>query len=55
MRKEKIMGKLNSFSISFSNQHGVFYAGTVLEGYVTVDLKDAMDMRGLYIPYINHT
>ncbi|KAK3775100.1 hypothetical protein RRG08_048310 [Elysia crispata] len=45
------MGKLNSFSISFSNQHGVFYAGTVLEGYVTVDLKDAMDMRGIQLKF----
>ena len=42
------MGKLNTFGISFSNQSGVFYAGTVLEGYVTVDLKDSMEMRGLY-------
>ncbi|GFR67350.1 arrestin domain-containing protein 3 [Elysia marginata] len=45
------MGKLSLFTISFSNPNGVFYAGTMIEGYVTIDLKDSMEMRGIHLTF----
>ncbi|RUS72755.1 hypothetical protein EGW08_019473 [Elysia chlorotica] len=45
------MGKLDAFVITFSNPSGVFYAGTVLEGCVTVVLKDSMEMRGIRLTF----
>lgn len=41
------MGKLGIFDISFSNMSGVFYAGTNLQGQVTVELHEPMKMRGV--------
>ncbi|BFZ02490.1 hypothetical protein BsWGS_05529 [Bradybaena similaris] len=45
------MGKLNMFAISFSNTSGVFYAGTILQGQVTLDLNEPMKMRGVSLRF----
>ncbi|CAG5135197.1 unnamed protein product [Candidula unifasciata] len=45
------MGKLNIFEISFSNISGVFYAGNILQGHVTVELNEPMKMRGITLRF----
>lgn len=40
------MGKLNMFAIVLNCPQTVYYAGQNVDGYVTVDLNDAMKMRG---------
>ncbi|BFZ02494.1 hypothetical protein BsWGS_05532 [Bradybaena similaris] len=45
------MGKLNIFEISFSNTSGVFYAGNNLEGQVTVELNEPMQLRGITLKF----
>ena len=40
------MGKLKIFGISFANTSGVFFAGSFLQGHVTVELSEPMSMRG---------
>ena len=46
------MGKLNIFTISFANTAAVFYAGTMVQGHVTIELKEPMKMRGR-LEYMN--
>ncbi|BFZ02476.1 hypothetical protein BsWGS_05515 [Bradybaena similaris] len=45
------MGKLNIFEISFSNLNGVFYAGTLLQGQVTVEVNEPMKLRGITLRF----
>ncbi|GFN74123.1 hypothetical protein PoB_000062900 [Plakobranchus ocellatus] len=45
------MGKLNIFQISLANGPGVFYAGTMLQGHVTIELKEPMKMRGVRLNF----
>ena len=45
------MGKLNYFVITLNNPQSVYYAGQMLEGSVTVELNDAMKMRGKTLDY----
>ncbi|XP_046337202.1 arrestin domain-containing protein 3-like [Haliotis rufescens] len=45
------MGKLNIFVVSFSNLQGVYYAGQVVQGHVTVELTDTMKMRGIRLRF----
>lgn len=40
------MGKLNVFEITLSNCESVYYPGQMLQGILTVDLTEAMKMRG---------
>ena len=41
------MGKLNNFSITFSdNQNGVYFPGQTISGTVVADLSAPMDLRG---------
>ncbi len=40
------MGKLNRFSIELAHPRGVCHAGQWLQGYVWVELNEAMKMRG---------
>ena len=39
---------LNIFEITLANYSGVFYAGSMVEGHVTVELKAPMPMKGKY-------
>ncbi|CAL1540949.1 unnamed protein product [Lymnaea stagnalis] len=48
------MGKLNIFEISFSNLSGIYYAGDVLKGHVTVELKESMKMRGIRLKFLGN-
>ncbi|XP_046581080.1 arrestin domain-containing protein 3-like [Haliotis rubra] len=41
------MGKLKQFSITFDNCKGVYYAGEVVRGQITIDLNEPMKMREL--------
>ncbi|XP_059165751.1 arrestin domain-containing protein 3-like [Physella acuta] len=41
------MGKLNIFEISFSNLSGVYFSGDLMQGYVTIELTESMEMRGI--------
>ncbi|XP_064605367.1 arrestin domain-containing protein 3-like [Liolophura sinensis] len=41
------MGKLNHFLIFLNNPQAVYFCGQVIEGYVSVDLREPMKMRGL--------
>ncbi|KAK3780535.1 hypothetical protein RRG08_032010 [Elysia crispata] len=45
------MGKLNMFTICFANPAGVFYAGTMVEGHVTIELNEPMKMRGVQLNF----
>ncbi|BFZ02495.1 hypothetical protein BsWGS_05534 [Bradybaena similaris] len=45
------MAKLKMFEISFSNMNGVFYAGTILHGHVTVGLNRSMQLRGITLRF----
>ncbi|KAK3698149.1 hypothetical protein RRG08_021660 [Elysia crispata] len=45
------MGKLNIFTISFANTAAVFYAGTMVQGHVTIELKEPMKMRGVRLNF----
>ncbi|KAH9523028.1 Arrestin domain-containing protein 3 [Bulinus truncatus] len=45
------MGKLKQFSISYSNGSGIYYAGNVVQGFVTVDLGEPMKMRGIRLKF----
>ena len=40
------MGKLNIFQITLANPNGVFYSGSMVQGHVTVELLEAMKMKG---------
>ena len=41
------MGKLNIFEITLNNFSGVFYAGSVVDGHVTVEVTAPMTVKGL--------
>ncbi|GFR83465.1 arrestin domain-containing protein 3-like [Elysia marginata] len=41
------MGKLSLFAISLDNPAGVYYAGSMIQGHVTVQLNESMKMRGI--------
>ncbi|KAK6180227.1 hypothetical protein SNE40_012419 [Patella caerulea] len=45
------MGKLNIFEITFANQQEVFYGGQIIQGHVTVELKDEIKMRGIRLHF----
>ncbi|XP_046337176.2 arrestin domain-containing protein 2-like isoform X1 [Haliotis rufescens] len=45
------MEKPNIFVVSFSNLQGVYYAGQVMQGNVTVELIDTMKMRGIHLQF----
>ena len=40
------MGKLHAFDIVFDPVQGVFSAGSVVTGYVTLEVKETLRMRG---------
>lgn len=43
------MGKLNHFSITLTNPQVVYYTGQQIAGYVTVNLNQPMEMRGIQL------
>ena len=43
------MGKISEFSIHFDPPQAVFYPGRPVSGYITLDLKKPMKMRGIHI------
>jgi len=43
------MGKIKEFSITLSPQQTVYYPSQHVAGYVTIDLKEPMKMRGIVI------
>lgn len=40
------MGKLNYFAINLQNPSAVYFAGQSLQGYVIVDLREEMKVKG---------
>ncbi|KAH9523027.1 hypothetical protein Btru_065541 [Bulinus truncatus] len=51
-RFNSVMGVLNLFLITFSNGSGIYYAGSLVNGYVTIDLKEPMKMRGIRLKFL---
>ena len=45
------MGKLQNFEIIFEPSQGVFFADTVVQGHVRLELKEPLKMRGLFVSY----
>ena len=45
------MGKLNIFEISLGSAGGVVYSGQMMQGHVTVELTEAMSMRGIILNF----
>ncbi|KAL5005445.1 hypothetical protein ScPMuIL_018901 [Solemya velum] len=45
------MGKLNIFEITLNDALGVFYAGQILQGHVTVELNEGMKMREIRLKF----
>ena len=45
------MGKVTSFSIHFDPPQAVFFAGSSICGYVTVNLKKPMKMKGIKVKF----
>ncbi|GFO36973.1 arrestin domain-containing protein 3 [Plakobranchus ocellatus] len=45
------MGKLKLFDIALASPGGVFYAGNAVTGHVTVELSEAMEMRGIKLSF----
>ncbi|XP_067665042.1 arrestin domain-containing protein 3-like [Haliotis asinina] len=45
------MGKLGVFEVSYSKERPAYYPGETVEGQVTVELNDAMKMRGIHLRF----